>query len=539
MIAIQNLTVGFGARVLFSDATFNMNAGQRYGIVGANGSGKSTFLKMLSGEDEPTGGSITIVKNKRLGVLEQDHFHLDEVPIIHVVMMGNEVLWKAMEEKEVMLAAAAEDPEAFDMERFGELEEIVVANDGYSLEAMAAEILEGLKIPAKVHNEPLSVLSGGFKLRVLLAQVLASKPDILLLDEPTNHLDIVSIAWLENFLLTFPGCVATVSHDHHFLNSTCTHIIDVDYELLTVYTGNYDFFEQKKVEDRERKEHEISKQEAIVADQKKFIERFKAKASKARQAQSKLKKVEKMEIAVLAKSSRRWPLFKFKPARDTGKVVLTVDNISKSFDEKDVLKDVNFKVHKGEKIAIIGPNGIGKSTMLKIAIGELEPDAGKTEWGHAVVPGYYSQDQTEVRSFEDSLVLQWLWDLFPNRSNGFIRGKLAEVLFGNEEVEKRIGALSGGEVARLAFSKISVEEPTTLVLDEPTNHLDLESIQALADGLSKYENTIIFVSHDRWFVNRLATRIIEISEEGVYDFLGTYDAFLEHRGSEHDHVGGN
>ncbi len=539
LIAIQNLSVGFGARVLFSDATFNMNAGSRYGIVGANGSGKSTFLKVLSGEDEATTGSITFVKNSRLGVLEQDHFHLDEVPIIHVVMMGNAVLWKAMAEKEVILAAAAADPEAFDMERFGELEDIVVANDGYSLEAMAADILEGLKIPAAVHNEPLSVLSGGFKLRVLLAQVLASQPDVLLLDEPTNHLDIVSIAWLETFLLTFPGCVVTVSHDHHFLNSTCTHIIDVDYELLTMYSGNYDFFEKKKVENRERKEHEIAKQEVIIADAKKFIERFKAKASKAKQAQSKVKQVEKMEIAVMAKSSRRWPLFKFKAARDTGKIVLTVDKICKSFDEKQVLNDVSFKVHKGEKIAIIGPNGIGKSTMLKIAVGELEPDSGTTEWGHAVVPGYYSQDQTEVRSFPETQLMDWLWDLFPTRSNGFIRKKLAEVLFRNDEVEKRISALSGGEVARLAFSKISAEEPTTLILDEPTNHLDLESIHSLADGLSKYENAIIFVSHDRWFVNRLATRIIEISEDGVYDFLGSYDAFLAHRGSEHDHVGGN
>ncbi len=539
MISIQNLTVGFGARVLFSDATFNLNSGSRYGIVGANGSGKSTFLRMLSGEDEPTSGSIVLVKNKRLGVLEQDHFHLDAIPIIHVVMMGNKVLWEAMEEKEIMLAAAADDPNAFDVDRFGELEDVVIAHDGYSLESRAAEILEGLKIPSKIHYEPLSVLSGGYKLRVLLAQVLAAQPDILLLDEPTNHLDIVSIAWLETFLQSFAGCVVIVSHDHHFLNTTCTHIIDVDYEVLTMYTGNYESFEKMKAENRERKEHEISKQEAIVAEHRKFIERFKAKATKARQAQSKLKKVEKIEIEVLAKSSRRYPLFKFKAARDTGKVVLSVDNIYKSFDDKEVLKNVSFKVHKEEKIAIIGPNGIGKSTMLKIAMGELEPDSGKTEWGHAVVPGYYSQDQNEVRSHPNTEVMDWLWNHFQDKANGFIRGKLAEVLFGKEDVEKRVSALSGGEVARLAFSKLSVEEPTLLVLDEPTNHLDLEGIHALAEGLEKYPNTIIFVSHDRWFVNRLATRIIEITENGVFDFLGGYEAFLAHRGDQHDHVGGS
>ena len=535
MIAINNLSVSHGARTLFDDATLILNAGSRYGIVGANGSGKSTLLRLISGDDEPTSGSVTIQKSARVGVLKQDHFELDPVPIIHVVMMGIEELWTAIEEREKMIKAAETDPTAFDVDRFGELEDVMMRFDGYSLESRAAQILEGLNIDASIHYEPLSVLSGGYKLRVLLAQTLASEPDVLLLDEPTNHLDIVSIAWLESFLSNYNGCAVVVSHDQRFLNTICTHIIDVDYELVTLYTGNYDQFESAKHEDRERKEREISKQEAQIADHKKFVERFRAKATKARLAQSKLKKIDKIEVEVLAQSSRRYPYFNFTAARDTGKKVVEIEGIKKSYDDKEVLHGVTTSIMKGDRVAIIGPNGIGKSTLLKIMMGEVDADAGTVAWGHGAEAGYFSQDQSEVRSKPEMTIHDWLWGYCPAKPTGFVRGKLAEVLFGKDEVDKKISALSGGEVARLAFAKLIVTQPTVLVLDEPTNHLDLEGIEALAEGLIGYPNTILFVSHDRWFVSQLATRIIELSPDGMDDYRGSYDEFLVRTGAA-DHL---
>ncbi|MEZ4462383.1 MAG: ABC-F family ATP-binding cassette domain-containing protein [bacterium] len=536
MFSINSLGVSHGARTLFAGATMIFNAGSRYGIVGANGSGKSTLLRVIAGQEEATAGEVIIQKNKRVGVLGQDHFKFDKVPIIHVVMMGIPELWDAISEKEDMLARAAVDPEAFDVERFGELEDIVISNDGYTLESRAADILEGLNIPKRTHFEPLSTLSGGYKLRVLLAQTLASNPDILLLDEPTNHLDIVSIAWLEKFLVTFAGVAVVVSHDQRFLNTICTHIIDVDYELATLYPGNYDQFELAKQGDRDRKEAEIEKQQEQIADHKAFIERFKAKASKARQAQSRVKQMEKIEVEYLAPSSRQYPVFKLKAARDTGKVVVEVKGVSKSFAEKNVLNNVSFTLQKGERIAIIGPNGIGKSTLLKILVGEHQADEGEVEWGYNAEPGYFSQDHNEMKAVGDTNLLDWLWNSCADKPTGFVRGKLAEVLFGREDIEKKIINLSGGEMARLAFARLSVKEPTVLVLDEPTNHLDLEGIEALAQGLESYPNAMLFVSHDRWFVSRLATRILEITENGVEDFKGTYDEFLQWAESHRDHL---
>ncbi len=526
MFSIQDLSVLYGARTLFSNASMVFNSGARYGIVGANGSGKSTLLRVISGVEEPTTGQVSIPKNARVGVLKQDHFAYDDVPILHVVMMGEPVLWEAIKEKEEMLEAAAKDPEAFDVDRFGDLEEIVMTHDGYTLEARAGEILEGLNIPTTQHLEPLSSLSGGYKLRVLLAQTLASEPDILLLDEPTNHLDIVSIAWLERFLKDYKGCVVVVSHDHRFLDTICTHIIDVDYELVTLYPGNYTKFTQAKVAERERKEAEIAKQQDAIASHKAFIERFKAKATKARQAQSRVKQMEKIDIEHLPESSRRYPTFLLRAARDTGKKVLEVEGLSKAFGDKIVLSDLTFSIMRGDRIAIIGPNGVGKSTLLKILMGEHEPDAGEFEWGHAVEPGYFSQDHAEFKGSEEATLIDWLWSFCQDQSPGFVRGKLAEVLFGKDDVDKKVGALSGGELARLAFARIAIDTPTTLVLDEPTNHLDLEGIEALAQGLEAYPNTLIFVSHDRWFVSRLATRILEITPEGIRDFKGSYDEFL-------------
>ncbi len=526
-VAINNLGVSHGARTLFKEATLNFNPGSCYGIVGANGSGKSTLLRVIAGDDEPTEGIVNIPKTARVGVLRQDHYQYEDVRILDVVMMGIPELWAAMEEKEAMLKAAETDASDFDYERFGELEEVVMAYDGYTLESRAAQVLEGLNIPTEVHLEPLSVLSGGYKLRVLLAQTLASGPDVLLLDEPTNHLDIVSIAWLETFLQDFRGCAIVVSHDQQFLNTICTHIVDVDYEQVMLYKGNYDAFELAKAEERDRKEAEIEKQQAIIEEKKDFVRRFKAKATKARQAQSRVKQIEKIEIEELAQSSRRYPYFKLQARRQTGRIVVDVEHISKAYDDKQVLDDVSFKVERGERVAVIGPNGIGKSTLLKILMGEVEADNGKAAWGHEVEPGYFSQDQHEVRDYPAETLHDWLWQFCPDKPTGFVRGKLAEVLFGKEDIEKKIAALSGGEVARLDFARLGILEPTILVLDEPTNHLDLEGIEALCEGLKSYPNTIIFVSHDRWFVNQLATRIIEIRPDGVENFKGSYTEYLE------------
>lgn len=530
MITLNNLTKSHGARTLFRDASVQFNPGRRYGIVGANGSGKSTILRILSGEEEASGGSVSIPKRARVGVLEQDHFRYEAERIIDVVMMGNKVLWDAMVEKEKVLANAAD---YFDADRYAELEDVVLAYDGYSLEAVAGEILEGLNIATAVHEQPLSTLSGGFKLRVLLAKTLASNPDVLLLDEPTNHLDILSIRWLEKFLLNYAGCALVVSHDRRFLDGVCTHIVDVDYERVILYTGNYEAFEKAKVLDREQKEVLISKQEQQVADHQAFIDRFKAKASKARQAQSKVKQLEKIVIEELPQSSRMYPTFKFRSRRPPGKEVIHIEGVSKAYDEKKVLENVSLRMARGDRLAVIGPNGIGKSTLLKIIMGELKADAGKVEWGHETHPGYFSQDHHELEQSDGQSILDWLWAQCSDQGPGFVRGKLAEVLFTRDDVFKKVENLSGGEAARLVFARLNIMEPNVLVLDEPTNHLDLEGIEALSEGLNAYDGTIIFVSHDRWFVSSLATRILEITPYGVEDFSGSYADYLEKCGDDH------
>ena len=534
MISISNLAKSFGEQTLFEGATVRFAKGERYGIVGSNGSGKSTLLRILSDEEPASEGSISIPRRCRLGVLRQDHFEYEEVPILDVVMMGNAELWDAMVEKDRLLERADEH---FDGDRYAELEEVVMRWDGYSLESRAAEILEGLGIDTEVHREPLSILSGGFKLRVLLAQTLAAAPDVLLLDEPTNHLDILSIRWLEKFLTDFKGVVVVVSHDHRFLDNVCTQIADIDYETLTVYPGTYSNFEQKKVEERARREAEIAQRQQEIDHHQKFVDRFRYKASKARQAQSRVKLINRMTIEPLPQSSRRYPLFRFDSRRPSGKRVLTLDGISKSYGDNQVLDDVSLEVGRGERVAVIGPNGIGKSTLLKIALGEVPADAGEIDWGYETHPGYFAQDHRQQLLDRDGAerktVESWLWDCCPGEPIGFVRGQLGAVLFTKDEAIKRIGSLSGGEAARLLFCRHVVLKPNVLVLDEPTNHLDLEAIEALIEGLSAYQGTLLLVSHDRWFVSRLATRIIEISDQGVNDFLGSYDEYLDRLGDDH------
>jgi ATPase subunit of ABC transporter with duplicated ATPase domains len=528
MIGIQNLGKNFGPQVLFEKVTLQLQAGSRYGVVGANGSGKSTFLKILMGEETCSMGEVSLPKAARVGMLRQDHFQNDDKSVIDVAMMGDETVWSALEEQERLFCS--EDPDA---DRLGELDEILHAHDGYGLESRAAQVLVGLGIQEASLKQPLGSLSGGYKLRVLLAQALVGRPDALFLDEPTNHLDIVSIRWLERFLLAFRGCAVIVSHDHRFLNEVATHILDVDYGTVIPYRGNYDDFLSLKDETRDRKEAEVERVERAIAEKKASLERFKAKATKARQANSRLKQLERVEIERLQPSSRRYPGFNFLMSRQSGKDVLEVKDLCKAFGEKKVLENVSFTVRRAERVAIIGANGLGKSTMLKICAGHLQADRGSAAWGHETRAGYFAQDHRELMKHPTQSTLDFLWDFVPEETTNHVRGVLGRMLFSREEVDKQVGHLSGGEAARLIFSQLMVQKPNVLLLDEPTNHLDLESIEALVGALEKYEGTLIFVSHDRWFVEKLATRIVEIRVGGLNEFNGGYDAYLAKQGDDH------
>ena len=530
MIAVTDLAKAYGSQTLFSDVSLQLNPGCRYGLVGANGSGKTTLLRILSGTEDSSGGTVSSPKRLRVGVLEQDHFRYEDTPIIDVAMTGHSELWNALAERDRILEASADH---FDGSRYAAVEDLVVSFDGYSFEARAAEILEGLGIPTDHHRMPLSTLSGGFKLRVLLAQVLASDPGALLLDEPTNHLDILSIRWLEKFLAAYRGCAVVISHDHRFLDNVCTHILDIDYQTVTLYTGNYAAFNEAKRTNRERKETEISRQEKKIAQHKAFADRFRAKATKARQAQSKLKQMERIVIEALPRSSRRYPVFRFAQIRPSGKKALEVEGVSKAFGDKRVLENVSLHVRRGDRLAIIGPNGIGKSTLLKIAIGDLAADEGAVDWGHEVRTGYFAQDHRRMLTGRDATVEGWLASFCEGETVGSVRSRLARVLFSGNDVEKKLTGLSGGEAARLVFARLIVEQPNVLILDEPTNHLDLEAIEALVAGLEAYDGTLIFVSHDRWFVSRLATRVLEITADGITDYAGTYAEYLESCGDDH------
>jgi len=533
MITATGLSMHYGGQTLFTDVDLQLDPGHRYGIVGANGAGKSTLLRILCGEESSSAGEVVVPKASRIGVLEQDHFQYDDVPILDVVMMGNAELWEAIQEKERLLIAAETGP--FDDVRYGELEDTVLRFDGYGLESRAGKILEGLGIPVAVHREPLSALSGGFKLRALLAKTLAAEPDVLFLDEPTNHLDILAIKWLEDFLVDFAGCAVTVSHDHRFLDAVCTDILDVDYERVTAYKGNYSRFVERKVEERQRLEAEADKRQAEIDEHKKFIARFSAKATKARQANSRQKRMEKIVIEELPRTSRRHPNFRFEARRPSGRVVLKVRDVFKSYGDKDVLDDVSLTIERGDRAAIIGPNGIGKSTLLKIAMGLVEADLGTAEWGHECDVGYFPQDHMEGLGDPKQSMLSCLWDVCHGEGMGAVLARLGAVLFSKDDSDKAVENLSGGEGARLLFARLAAQKPTVLVLDEPTNHLDLEGIEALAESLKAYDGTLIFVSHDRWFVDALATRIIDIGPDGIDDYRGTYAEYLA-RTQADDHL---
>ena len=539
MISATGLGKSFGETTLFAGASFRLDPGERYGLVGANGSGKTTLLNILAGDLHASEGSVSIPRRTRLGVLRQDRFLYEDERVLQVALMSNEELWDAMAERDTLLARADEH---FDAERFSELEEVFERHDGYTAESRAAAILEGLGLPDRVHRQPLSTLSGGFRLRVLLAQVLAGAPDALLLDEPTNHLDILSIRWLEKFLRGFRGPVAVISHDHRFLDNVATHILDIDYETVTGYPGNYTGFLKAKAAERERREKAIALREREIVHHQKFVDRFRAKASKARQAQSRVRMIEKKAEALveLPKSSRRYPKFRFEQRRPSGKEVVKVDGVTKSFGDNRVLDGVDLRVARSDRLAIVGPNGIGKSTLLKVMTGRLDADAGAVEWGYETYPGYFAQDPKdhlggagEGGAGTRQTAEQWIGGYCEGKGMGFARGRLGLVLLGGEDADKRLGALSGGETARLVLCSLMIRMPNVLVLDEPTNHLDLESIEALVKGLKGFAGTLVFVSHDRWFVERLANRIVEITPEGVRDYRGTYEEYVRYCGGDH------
>jgi ATPase subunit of ABC transporter with duplicated ATPase domains len=528
MISVSKLGKSFGGRSLFEDVSLQLNPGARYGLVGANGSGKTTLLRILAGDEPASQGSFTIATGARVGVLRQDRF-LDDAKIIgDLAMMGEAKVWQALQERAAIVDHGHGDPN-----RLAELEDTLTHFDGYTLEARATAVLEGLGIPIAVHRQALSTLSGGFKLRVLLAQVLIGGPDVLFLDEPTNHLDILSIRWLEKFLAAHRGVALVISHDQRFLDNVATDILDVDYGTILSYPGNYTAFLQRKELIRTQKETEIARAEEEIAHKRAFVERFGAKASKAKQAQSRLKQIERIEVEELKESSRRSPLFRFTPARPSGKDVLEVSGLSKAYGDNKVLRDMSLVIRRGEKVAVIGPNGLGKSTLLKIVTGNLEPDRGSVKLGHEVRIGYFAQDHHEVLKSAQRTPLDYIWDVCPGEGTAYVRGELGRVLFSGEDVEKPIDSLSGGEAARLIFCHLIVERPNLLVLDEPTNHLDIEAIQSLASGLRAYEGTLLFVSHDRWFVSELATRIIELTPDGPRDFPGSYAEYLERSGDDH------
>ncbi|HLK94018.1 MAG TPA: ABC-F family ATP-binding cassette domain-containing protein [Polyangia bacterium] len=529
MISTTDLAKEYGARVLFADVSLQLNAGSRYGLVGANGSGKTTLLRILAGDEEASAGTVTIAKRARVGVLRQDRFLDDAAIILDLAMRGDDVVWSALEEQRRLTSAAGD----VDAGRLADLEDTIAAHDGYTLEARASEVLEGLGIPTRVHRSPLSTLSGGFKLRVLLAQVLVGGVDVLLLDEPTNHLDILTIRWLEKFLAGYAGCALIISHDQRFLDNVTSHTLDVDYGTITLYTGPYSQAVVEKQAARERAETSVARAEEEIARKRAWVERFGAKNTKATQAQSRLKQIEKIEVAELAESSRRTPLFKVVPERPSGREVLELTDIGKSYGDKRVLTDLSLLVRRGERVAVIGPNGLGKSTLLRIIVERLEADTGSVKWGHEVRVGYFPQDHREVLDDPETTPLAALEALCPGESPTFVRAQLGRVLFSGPDVGKRIALLSGGEAARLIFALLAVEKPNVLVLDEPTNHLDLEAIHALVDALRTYTGTVVFVSHDRWFVSALATRVVEITPQGPRDFPGTYAEYLAKLGDDH------
>ena len=524
MITANNVSLQFGKRVLYKDVNLKFTPGNCYGIIGANGAGKSTFLKLLSGEIEPTGGNIEITLGERLAVLQQDHYAFDDYEVLRTVIMGHKRLVEIMDEKDALYAKPDFSEE--DGMKASELEAEFAELNGWDAESEAARLLNGLGIPDNEHTMKMSELTAKEKVRVLLAQALFGNPDILLLDEPTNHLDVDSINWLENFLADFPNTVIVVSHDRHFLNQVCTYICDVDFGAIQLYAGNYDFWYQSSQLALQLQKEANKKKEEKIKELQNFIARFAANAAKSKQATSRKKLLDKITIDDIKPSSRRYPYIAFSPDREAGDQLLQVDGISKTVDGEQVLKNVSFTLKKGDKVAFVGPNSIGKTMLFKILMGEEDADEGTFKWGVTTSQAYLPSDNSAYFDDVDLNLVDWLRQYSKDPDETFVRGFLGRMLFSGEESQKKAAVLSGGERVRCMLSKMMLSGANVLLLDEPTNHLDLESITALNNGLISFGGTALFVSHDHEFVQTIANRIIDITPDGVVDRLSTYDDFL-------------
>ena len=524
MIQASNVTLRLGKKALFEDVNIKFTEGNCYGLIGANGAGKSTFLKILTGEIEPTKGEIILTPGQRLSFLKQDHFQYDQYAVLDTVIMGNERLYQIMKEKEAIYAK--EDFTEEDGIKASELEAEFANMDGWEAESDAATLLNGLGIPTEIHYKQMSELPASDKVKILLAQALFGNPDILLLDEPTNHLDLDAINWLEEFLINFDNTVIVVSHDRYFLNKECTHIADIDYAKIQLYAGNYDFwYESSQLMIKQMKEANKKKEEKIKELQN-FIQRFSANASKSKQATSRKHALEKIQLDEMKPSSRKYPYIDFRPDREIGNEVLTVEHISKTIDGVKVLDDLSFILRREDKVAFVGSNTIAATTLFQILAGEMEPDEGTYKWGVTTSFSYFPKDNTELFD-RDETIVDWLMPFSPEKDPTYVRGFLGRMLFPGEDGVKKVNVLSGGERVRVMLSKMMILGSNVLVIDEPTAHLDMESITALNNALIKFPGVVLFTSQDHQFIQTIANRIMEITPGGLIDKISTYDEYLE------------
>jgi ATPase subunit of ABC transporter with duplicated ATPase domains len=524
MICANNVTLRIGKKALFEDVNIKFTPGNCYGLIGANGAGKSTFLKILSGQLEPSKGDVTMSPGERLSVLEQDHFKYDEYNVLDTVIMGNARLYEIMKEKDAIYAK--EDFTEEDGIRASELEGEFAEMNGWEAESDAAMLLNGLGVDTSLHYKQMSELNGNEKVKVLLAKALFGNPDILLLDEPTNHLDLDAIAWLEEFLINFENTVIVVSHDRYFLNKVCTQIADIDYAKIQLYAGNYDFwYESSQLMVKQMKEANKKKEEKIKELQE-FIQRFSANASKSKQATSRKRALEKIELDDIRPSSRKYPYIDFRPQREIGNEVLTVENLTKTIDGVKVLDNVSFIINCDDKVAFVGSDELAKTTLFKILVGEIEPDSGSYKWGITTTQAYFPKDNTKDFDCEDTIV-DWLMQFSPEKDVTYVRGFLGRMLFAGDDGVKKVKVLSGGEKVRVMLSKMMIMGANVLIMDEPTNHLDMESITALNNGMIKFPGVALFACRDHQFVQTTANRIMELVNGQLIDKITTYDEYLE------------
>ena len=530
MLTTANITMQFGAKPLFENISVKFGDGNRYGLIGANGCGKSTLMKILGGDLEPSAGNVSLDPNERLGKLRQDQFAFEQYTVLDTVIMGHAELWQVKHERDRIYALPEMSED--DGMKVADLEVQFAEYDGYTAEARAGELLLGVGIPVEQHSGLMSAVAPGWKLRVLLAQALFSDPDILLLDEPTNNLDINTIRWLENVLNARNSTMVIISHDRHFLNSVCTHMADLDYGELRVYPGNYDEYMTAATQVRERLLADNAKKKAQIAELQTFVSRFSANASKAKQATSRARQIDKIKLEEVKPSSRQNPFIRFNQEKKLYRNVLEVEGLSKGYDGKPLFDKLNLLVEVGERIAIIGPNGIGKTTLLRCLVNDLESDKGEIKWSENAAVGYFAQDHAADFA-NDMTLFDWMshWAR-PGDDEQVIRGTLGRLLFSQDDIGKSVKVISGGEQGRMLFGKLMLQRPNIMIMDEPTNHLDMESIESLNLALENYDGTLIFVSHDREFVSSLATRIIELTPQGVVDFSGTYEDYLRSQAIE-------